>query len=405
MRYNLVNSFLILSILSGVIPACRAPDRPESSIEIERTDSCRSNPAHAYEVFIPARNKPDIPLPLLVAIDPHGDGKLAITHLKEAASKYPAVLVASDLIQNNDPDYVHELDELIADAKSRYPVGDRTFLAGFSGGARMALAYAANHALDGIIAAGAFAGPGQLSAIKCPVMGLIGMDDFNFIETAQFILNPGSLPSGAHIELTKASHEWPEKKRLTSVFGWFQVGENPDKRYGHQQVNQYVKEQEARIDSLTAAGELLQAACIGRNMASVVTFEKAGSFRSVPDELTKKEALRQQLSKLAESLRFEMKQRQVYGPALMEKKEAWWKKEIQALHEKMTSEPDEMTRMAYKRLSGFIGIACYSYAQKFAAQKDIPHLEQILMVYRLAEPDNPDMKHFTELLRKLKTHP
>jgi len=108
------------------------------------------------------------------------------------------------------------------------------------------------------------------------------------------------------------------------------------------------------------------------------------------------------LSELAESLRFEIKMRQAYGQALLEENESWWKKEISVLHEKIRSVPDEMMEMAYKRLRGFIGMACYSYARQFAAQKDSAHLEQILMVYRLAEPDNPDMKHFVEVLEELK---
>ena len=403
MRFHLIKALFTISILSGAVSACHLSDKnTENSVAVERTDTCLSNPAHIYEVFIPAHNKSDHNLPLLVAVDPHGDGKLAIEHLKEAGSEYPAILVASDLIQNNDPNYIQQLDEIINDVKERYPVGGQTFLVGFSGGGRMVLGYAVNHLVNGVIASGAFASPDQLSAIKCQVIGIIGMDDFNFPETVQYIFNPGSLPLNAHIELTKASHEWPDKSMLTNVFGWFQLSAGSEKSFGKQEINQYVKDQQARIDSLENAGEFIQASCISRTMASVNVFEKAGSFRSTTDALTNNEAYQKQLTQLEKSLRFEITMRQTYGQALLQNDEAWWKKEISALHEKMTSEPDEMMRMAYKRLGGFIGIACYSYARQFAAQKDIPHLEQILMVYRLAEPDNPDMKRFAEELGKLK---
>lgn len=403
MRRNLVKQLFIISILPGVLSSCHPINKNTgNSVAVEQTVSCAANPAHAYEVFIPAHATTDRQLPLLVAIDPHGSGKTAVDHLKEAVTRYPAALVASNLIQNNDPNYMSELGELISDAKKRFPVGDRIYLVGFSGGARMVLGYASNHQVNGVIASGAFASPNQLAAIKCPVMGLIGMDDFNFLETVQYILSPESLPSNAHIELTNASHEWPEKTRLTSVFSWFQLSEEKGNRFDKQQVIRYIKGQQVRIDSLAGAGELLQAACISRNMASVSTFENIGSFRSTTNELVKQEAYKQKLSHLTESLRFEVHLRQIYSQALSEKNEVWWKKEISALHEKMASEPDEMTQMAYKRLGGFLGIVCYSYAGRFAAQKDIQHLEQILIVYRLAEPDNPDMKHFSEILEQLK---
>ena len=401
MRLIFVSPLYLLSVLACIVSGCHSSGKStEKAVAVERTDTCASDPAHTYEVFIPAHKLSEGNLPLLVAIDPHGSGKTAMAHLEEAASEYPALLVASNLIQNNDPRYMQELDELIADVKHRYPVGDRTYLAGFSGGGRMVLGYAMNHSADGVITSGAFATSQQLSAIKCPVIGLIGMDDFNFLETVQYIFKPENLPASAHIELIKATHEWPEKNRLTNVFGWFRLADGSNRNGGQQQVRQYVREQQARIDSLAGAGDFIQAVCIARTMGSVSAYEKAGSFHSISTALTDKEAYKQQMSRLTESLQYEMKWRQIYGQALMEKDKAWWEKELRTLHEKMNSEPGDMMRMAYKRLSGFVGIACYSYARQFAAQKDVPHLEQILMVYRLAEPDNPDLKHFREELEK-----
>ena len=75
---------------------------------------------------------------------------------------------------------------------------------------------------------------------------------------------------------------------------------------------------------------------------------------------------------------------------------------LPALNEKIASEPDDMKKMAYKRVKGFLGIACYSYSRQFADQKDIHHLEQALTVYRLIAPDNTEMLRFTEVLAKLK---
>lgn len=398
MQINPAHRLFIFSMLISIVSACQpSHQKTENQVTVEKKDSCLTHPAHSYQVYIPARTN-SANLPLLVAIDPHGSGKTAVDHLKEAVKTYPAILVASNLIQNNDRNYIRELDELIADVKKRYPVDDHIYLVGFSGGARMVLGYATNHKVSGVIASGAFANHDQLSAIKCPVMGLIGMDDFNFLESVQYLLNPSTLPANAHIELTNASHEWPPKNRLTNVWGWFQLA---NKSTAGQKISPYVKQQQSRIDSLAEAGNFIQAVCIGRNMASVGTFEKAGSFHASTNELIKKEAYKLQLSKLTESLQFEVKMRQTYGKALLDKKADWWEKEISSLHEKMNSEPDEMMRMAYKRLSGFIGIVCYSYAGQFAARKDIPHLKQILMVYRLAEPDNPDMKHFSEVLKQL----
>ncbi|GET24628.1 hypothetical protein [Prolixibacter sp. NT017] len=398
---SVVQLFLVLS-LSGVTFACHSTNKSSKPVPaVEGTDSCQSNPEHTYEVFVPARSSADTRLPLLVAIDPHGSGQTAMEHLKEAATTYPAVLVASNLIQNDDPHYMEEMQQLIADVQKRFPVGKEIYLAGFSGGARMMLGYAANHPVDGVMACGAFASPDQLTTISCPVMGLIGMDDFNFPEMVQYILKPDLTPSNVHIELTEASHAWPDKSRLTNVFGWFRLSAQSGKKDNKQQIRPYVKAQQVRIDSLAGAGALLQAACISRNMASVKAFDNAGSFDTLTNELARRPAYREQMSQLTASLQFEFNRRQLFLQSLFSKDENWWKKEISALHEKMATEPNTMQRMAYKRLGGFLGIVCYSYAKQLAAQKDIPHLEKILTIYRLAEPDNKDMQHYTEVLKSI----
>mgnify|MGYP000235861156 CR=1 FL=1 len=396
-----IKQLVIPVILLCFASACQPTSKTERTSLVEQTDSCLSAPAHTYQVFIPAHPKNKNKLPLLVAIDSHGSGQMAIRHLKEAISNYPAILIASNLIQNNDPHYMQELKTLIADVKKRYPTGDLTYLAGFSGGARMVLNYAATHPVNGVIACGAFAGRQQIATIKSPVIGLIGTDDFNFPETAQYILNPTNAPENAHIELIHATHEWPSKKRLTNAFGWLylsnKLNENTDKR----QVKNYVKAQNTRIDSLSQKGELIQSVCIARNMASANAFESIESFHEKNKTLSENPVYRKQLLQMLKSLQFESKERKTYQKALLNKDRNWWEKEIAKLQKKIQSEPNKMKRMAYKRLKGFIGIICYSYSQRFCAQKDIPHLKQVLMVYRLIEPGNTDMKHFSEILEKL----
>ncbi len=61
-----------------------------------------------------------------------------------------------------------------------------------------------------------------------------------------------------------------------------------------------------------------------------------------------------------------------------------------------------MEEMTYKRILGFIGIACYSMSRQFLQNQDVSHLEQTLIVYRLAEPENEDMKQFSKAWERMK---
>ncbi len=393
---------IFIVILCGNIISCQSSgNKKEQSPAVDKRETCLNNPAHTYEIFIPVGERSAKNLPLLVAIDSHGSGQNAVNHLKEAVSNYPAILVASNLIQNNDPHFIQELEELIADVKNHYPVGERIYLTGFSGGARMALTYVANHQANGVIACGAFANPKQLAAIKCPVTGILGMDDFNFPEVAGYILQPETTPDHVQIELSLAAHEWPSSEQLSDVFGWYYLSENS---VSQKTIKTFVKAQQMRIDSLAGVGEILQAASIAKNMSKAEKFEKNGSFQKINQNLEKKPSYKRQLSELAGSLQYEMKVRKAYSDALLQKDETWWKNEISVLNNKIESESNTMKKMAFKRLKGFLGIICYSYSRQFANQKDVANLKQTLMVYSLVEPENEDMKQFSELLADLAGH-
>jgi hypothetical protein len=370
---------------------------------IERTETCLTNPKHTYQIIVPAIEKGIKELALLVVIDPHGDGKLAIAGFKESASKYRVVVAGSKLIKNNDANYIPEIDELIADVKNRFPVGSCVYLGGFSGGARMAIGYAINHAVQGVIACGALAQPEQIRLLNCRIISIIGMDDFNFMEAVPFILDPIKMPSNLEIEITKASHTWPEKELLQQAMGNLLFANSLDNRLQKQNgIEGYLEEQKHRIDSLYKINENIQAVLVARNMANTFCFEKENSFLVLSDQLMKNKNYRFQLDKLSKCIDFETKIREAYYNALFQKDSVWWKKEINVLNSNINLEKDEYTRMTYRRIKGFLGIICFSYCQRFSGEQDAKRLAQILSVYRVVEPQNPEILQFAKVLNRIK---
>lgn len=362
------------------------------------TESCKAHPSHSYQLFIPkSDNKP---LPLLISIDSHGDGKLAINGFKEAAQKYKVIVAGSNLIKNNDASFMKELEELIADIKSKYQVSNTLYIGGFSGGARMALGYAASHKVNGVIPCGALANPEEIVLLGCPVIAIIGMDDFNFSEAATFVINPAKMPSNLSVITTKASHAWPEKKLLQQALGFLSLssGSNSNDNL----LTDFLKDQKHQIDSLSNTNELYQSALLAHNLTSVALFNKTGNYTSLYSQITAKPQYAEQISKLKQSIEFENKVKEGYYNALMQKDSVWWNREINLLNTKIKTEKDLLTLMAYKRIKGFLGIVCFSLSNRFAGQKDIPDLEKILVIYRLVEPANEDMKNFSKTLRQLK---
>jgi poly(3-hydroxybutyrate) depolymerase len=156
---------------------------------IEQTDSCVLNRQHVYEVYVPAREKATQRLPLVILLDPHGDGRLAIEHFRNGADRYALVLAASDLIKNNFPGYQDAISELIGEVRKKYPVNQVVCWSGFSGGARMALDYASIIGWQGVLVSGALDTPDRIRMMTCPVLSLAGLGDFNLAETATYLFS------------------------------------------------------------------------------------------------------------------------------------------------------------------------------------------------------------------------
>jgi predicted esterase len=387
---------LLYSMLFCSLVSCSGSNKStDTGKAVKKTDSCLVDSRNTYEVYIPAR-KNDAKLPLLVILDAHGNGKLALEKFIQGANQYQAVLIASNLIKNGYEGYEQAIQTLIDDVRQKYPVGEMVFMTGFSGGARMALDYGLAHPLNGLIMCGALAGSDQLLALHCPVISISGMDDFNFMETAQYLFQDQSTPANLMIELTNGSHNWPDSILLRNALGFLYLSGNKVAKLSadEKQLRIYGRQQQARMDVLKQQGDYLKAAVIARNMASSEPFNNDPSFASAYRELKTSQGYLSQLNRLEKCLQVEISMRQPYLEAFQNKDTLWWKKEISTTDMKIKTEQDAFTTDMYRRIKSFWGIAAYSLCKQAVSQKDAVALDKILSVYRILEPQNPDMLYF-----------
>ncbi len=388
---------LLFILMCGLVSCSGTGDAHKKVNAVEKTDSCKVNPKNRYEVYIPERNRADEKLPLLIIIDAHGSGQFALDKFKKGANQYPVILVASDYIKNGFVNYESAIQTLIDDARQKYPAGKTIFMAGFSGGARMALGYALTHQPDGLVLCGALANASQINALYCPVISISGMDDFNFVETAQYLFQDKTIPKNLKIELTNASHNWPDNQMLANALGFLRLScQNEDiSSPTKAELNVFEKRQEDRIDSLKNRGEFLKAALIARNMSTTSTFNSDKSFTDTYQILKKNPLYIHQLSKLKNTLNFEMKARQPYLNAFSTKDSLWWKNEIQTINTKIKTEQDSFQVDMYRRIKGFWGIACYSLGNQAINSHNAEMLNKIIPVYRMLEPENSYVYYFS----------
>ncbi len=371
----------------------------KQAVAIDRKDSCSVDIKHTYQLYIPLAFSKSTTPSFVILLDSHGDGTFAMKNFKEAAEKYGVGLIASNRIKNNDPTFLKEIDELVDEVKEKYAKDAKIYLTGFSGGARMALAYAVNKPVGGVVACGALAGPDQLHAISCPVIGVVGMDDFNFMESAQYLLYPENKPGNTRLVFTNDSHAWPGKEIVSSILGQMIL---PNVKDHDLQITTFVADQTNAIQSMVKNEKVINAACLAQNMSSVPEFEQKGDFSSMYQKIIHSKNYKTAMEELSSGINQEINMRKTLLPALLQKDSVWWKKEVITLQDKARHGETLMEEMTYKRILGFIGIACYSMSRQFLNKKDVHGLTHILMVYRLVEPGNEDMKRFTAELEKIR---
>lgn len=387
--------YLLSVLLFAAMTSCNASVKSGRSVAtVDKTDTCGLDAGNSYEVFMPETNSHD-KLALLVIVDAHGAGKFALEKFKSAAEKYPMILVASNTVKNGFAGSDQALKTLIDDVRNKYPVGKTPFLTGFSGGARMALSYALGHPVDGLILCGAMAGRDQLAALLCPVISISGMDDFNFAETAQYLFMEERTPTNLKIELTRASHSWPDSRMLSNAVGFLQLSASKDGTFSNTALLNYTRQQQIRIDSLKNQGDFLRAALIARNMASVSAFDPNETFVSTYNSLKADNNYINRMNKLSNCLNTEMTVRQKYIDAFTTKDLAWWTTEIKTVNQCIKTERDSFDVDMYRRIKGFWGIACYSLCKQAVVQHNTEALQKTLGIYSAIEPDNADMFYFS----------
>ena len=362
--------------------------------------SCANDSANKYVVYVPSHSEDCKAMPLIIILDPHGSGSFAMNHFLYAAEKYQCILAASNLVKNNFEGFVPTIKALISDIGNKYSIAQNIYIAGFSGGARMALIYAQNHKIEGVLACGALSSPDQLSAINAPIYALTGMADFNFPEIARYIFDEANKPLNLRLEIAGEMHEWPDSVNIYRAIGSLILSANQPATGCFQKkmvLKEFASTNNKLIDSLYKNNLLINARLVCENMLKIPNLTEKKKFSSFLANINKDPRLQSELTQLKRSLDFEFKVRDAYYTAFNSKDSEWWKNEIGSLNKKIASTTDIYMKYAYRRIKAFLGIVCYSVTNNSLRTDNLATAAKTLQIYKLIEPDNPDMLYFSSL--------
>jgi len=187
----------------------------------------------SFALYLPNTYNPKDPMPALFIFDPAARGVVGVEAFKDAAEAVGWMVIASNDSRNGPYERSFgQANRLFADVLSRFNVdGGHIYVAGFSGGARLATTLAVlSDQIRGVIACGAAfsPNPGQIPApgAHFAYAGIVGNRDMNFQEMrkARDWLAKIELPH--RLFFFNGGHQWPPEDQVQRAVHWmaFQTG-------------------------------------------------------------------------------------------------------------------------------------------------------------------------------------
>jgi dienelactone hydrolase len=222
-----INALVSVLALAGLLVLCsaadvRAQDLPRGTI-IDDV-KCAADPSESYALYLPSSYSPERTWSLLLAFHPSARGRLMVEKYQAAAEQYGYIVAGSNTSRNGPWSVsVAAVHAMSADLGRRFSIdAQRLYLAGLSGGARVAMQVAlGKNNIAGVIASSAGFPDSQPRAwVPFAVFGTAGTEDFNYIEMR---LLDRKLTSPHHLEVFTGGHALPPDAVALEAIEWMEL--------------------------------------------------------------------------------------------------------------------------------------------------------------------------------------
>ena len=209
----------VIWLLAGA--AAAAAELPAGQI-VDRV-ACAADPSQSYALFVPADYTPSRVWPVIFAFDPGGRGRIPVERYQAAAERYGYIVVGSNNSRNGSTETPEILAAMTTDVAERLAVDPRrVYLAGMSGGARVALGIAlASKNIAGVIASSAGYPDSRVrKTLPFPLFATAGIDDFNHLEMRRL---DRELSTPHRLVIFNGGHVWLSSELALQAVEWMEI--------------------------------------------------------------------------------------------------------------------------------------------------------------------------------------
>lgn len=354
--------------------------------------TCRSNPALSFALYLPSEYDTARKFPAIIFFDPHASGEFVLKKYQHLADEFHFILVGSNDSKNGltlaETNTI--AGSLISEVQNRFAALDHISLAGFSGGAKVALSSASiSHSVRDVIYCGA-ATPVTALPSTTSFLGFAGVDDVNYSDLVAFDRSWNATNRNHFLIEWTGKHEWPDSAVFRDAFRWIEFDMMRDRTIPVSVAA--IDEWKTSVEKKFAkTSDPLQQAMLQQQMVSFLNgLADVSANRNHYRQMVASSAFQNAQQQKENILQSETVKKQEYITALQSKDLNWWAHEIDLLKSK--HDPSS------QRLLGFISLACYSVSTASVRQNHFALAEQTLAVYKLADPENADQPFISACL-------
>ncbi|MCF6183314.1 MAG: hypothetical protein L3J56_01590 [Bacteroidales bacterium] len=344
-----------------------------------------------YE-FLQSKNTEKAKEILIVVIDPHGDGKLAVSKFNKITESFDCTIIGLNDVKNNQSGFIQKIEADVKTAKSELNLNVKYFfIAGFSGGARMAFQYALSHKVNGVLMCGAGINLQKAGNLNFPLAMITGTKDFNFIEQYYSPYSPIVKNKNILTLVFEGIHEWPPEDDINTAIS-FLLSKN---KLSSLKENKFTE----KADNLLKEKDYFKA--FKMYEAAYKTNDKSAEMKL--NNLLKNNKFKTFINQYEVSLQKEAERNKTYIGYLTTKNLSWWHDEIFRIN-KLTKSKDKLEAASFSRSKAYLGIAMYSSVNKEIANPWSKNVDKFLKIYEYLEPENPDMWFYNSVREKQKNN-
>lgn len=340
---------------------------------------CKLDPDQSYSLVLPTGYESGMKWPVVFIFEPGARGSMAAGIFLEASERFGIITIASNNSSNqSNAGSLHSAESMFRDARMRFNLDSLMFfVAGFSGGSRLASNLAIeHHFIKGVIGCGAGLYHNKSTHPEFRnsfyYYGIIGRRDMNLQDMIDTEERLSQSQVGYHIQYIETQHVWPPAEEITSAMAWLRYKiDSTD----YDARDYFLSFQKEKVHSMEEQMLFLDAAS---RIQSVERIIKDSGLHDQLNLILDDKIYRKQVRQKNKAFEMELKLQKRYLDALSEYVYAtklrpdtvhtlqWWDSEIDILKNWIYSKNIEVSRLAYRLL----------YLLKVHFNEDIRHYQE-----------------------------